>query len=156
MKYTLISWDGEDLVPEGAFDTVENACVYIKRKWPTPESRRGLDIELNENGKHIATVSSYDETCSNCGNEAVTFYDITKHNKVNTVCWNCHGKNRKGAGFFRRMLRHPKTGGVMPDVFWRSVFIVTPEDLWGGPAFDDAGLVEVEPDGSGGWREVKN
>lgn len=53
------------------------------------------------------------------------------------------------------MLMNPATGSVAPKEEWESDFRTMSEEEWGGPEFEDGHLVEVEPDGTGWWREVK-
>lgn len=59
-----------------------------------------------------------------------------------------------------KMLMNPFTGSVAPESEWRADFAdIAPEDLpevWGGPNFEDAGLVEVVwDDAAEDWREAK-
>lgn len=53
-----------------------------------------------------------------------------------------------------RMLMNPHSGFVQSESEWKDDFKNTPPEMWGGPDFDDAELLEVEPDGDGGWKEV--
>lgn len=64
-----------------------------------------------------------------------------------------------------RMLMNPATGSIAPESEWRSDY----EDcqlhaertgenlsaLWGGPDFEDAGLIEVVQDENGEWKEAE-
>ena len=53
------------------------------------------------------------------------------------------------------MLMNPKTGGVAPESEWRTDFENIASVVWGGPKFEDAGLIEVERDVKGRWVAVK-
>lgn len=66
-----------------------------------------------------------------------------------------------------KMLMNPVTGSVAPESEWRQDFAdVAPEDrvdVWGGPRFEDGGLIEVIPNiqgqpgydpNYGDWREA--
>ena len=53
------------------------------------------------------------------------------------------------------MLMEPHTGAVATKSEWMEVFkSCTPEE-WGGENFEDAGLVEVVPDGDGWWKAAE-
>ena len=56
---------------------------------------------------------------------------------------------------FVRMFMQTDTGSVAPLEEWEADFRSMSEEEWGGPEFEDGHLVEVEPDGTGWWREVK-
>lgn len=50
------------------------------------------------------------------------------------------------------LLMNPATGSVAPESEWMADFqAMTPEE-WGGENFEDAGLIEVVPDGDGWWK----
>lgn len=54
------------------------------------------------------------------------------------------------------MMMNPATGSVATLSEWLEDFAsLTPEE-WGGESFEDAGLIEVVPDGSGGWIEASS
>lgn len=47
------------------------------------------------------------------------------------------------------------TGSVAPESEWRKDWeTMTPEE-WGSECFNDGSLVEVVPDGDGGWKEAE-
>lgn len=52
-------------------------------------------------------------------------------------------------------LMNPMTGSVATLAEWQEIFSTVSPEEWGGPAFEDAQLVEVTPDGSGWWTEVQ-
>ena len=52
------------------------------------------------------------------------------------------------------MLMNPATGSVAPKEEWEQDFHEMTAEEWGGDTFESAGLVEVEPDGDGWWKEV--
>lgn len=54
-----------------------------------------------------------------------------------------------------KMLMNPRTGSVAPESEWGADFQNMPPEEWGGENFEDAGLVEVVPDGEGGWKEAE-
>ena len=56
---------------------------------------------------------------------------------------------------FVRMFMQTDTGSVAPLEEWERDYRTMSEEEWGGPDFEDGHLVEVEPDGTGWWREVK-
>lgn len=53
-----------------------------------------------------------------------------------------------------KMLMNVLTGSVAPESEWLADFQGMTTEEWGGENFEDAGLVEVAPDGEGGWEEV--
>ena len=52
-------------------------------------------------------------------------------------------------------LMNPMTGSVATLEEWQETYAQVSPEEWGGPAFDDAQLVEVMPDGEDGWTEVQ-
>jgi hypothetical protein len=52
------------------------------------------------------------------------------------------------------MLMNPATGSVAPKEEWEQDFREMTAEEWGGDTFESAGLVEVEPVGTGWWKEV--
>lgn len=48
---------------------------------------------------------------------------------------------------------NPWTGTVQTHEEWEAAYRAATPEEWGGPVFDDAGLVLVIPDGHGGWIE---
>lgn len=54
-----------------------------------------------------------------------------------------------------KMLMNPETGSVAPESEWLADFESMTAEEWGGENFEDAGLVEVVPDGEGGWKEAE-
>lgn len=55
---------------------------------------------------------------------------------------------------YMTMLMNPATGSVAPREEWEQDFREMTAEEWGGDTFESAGLVEVEPDGTGWWKEV--
>ena len=55
---------------------------------------------------------------------------------------------------YMTMLMQTDTGSVASREEWENDYRTMSEEEWGGPDFEDGHLVEVEPDGSGWWREV--
>ena len=53
-----------------------------------------------------------------------------------------------------RLLMNPSGGSVDTEENWRADFARMSPEEWGGDAFEDADLIEVEPDGDGWWKEV--
>lgn len=55
------------------------------------------------------------------------------------------------------LLMNPATGSVAPESEWRADFAdIAPEDrveVWGGPDFDDGGLIEVKWNPNIEWYE---
>lgn len=54
-----------------------------------------------------------------------------------------------------KMLMNVHTGSVSSREEWLEVFNTCTPEEWGGENFEDAGLVEVVPDGEGGWKEAE-
>jgi hypothetical protein len=52
-----------------------------------------------------------------------------------------------------KLLMNPETGTVQTEEDWRADFATAEQELWGGPNFEDARLVEVV-EASDGYREV--
>jgi len=50
--------------------------------------------------------------------------------------------------------RHAITGEVKNLADWQDDYYCLTTEEWGGKEFEDAPLVEVVPDGKGGWKEV--
>lgn len=53
------------------------------------------------------------------------------------------------------MLMNPATGSVASRDEWLADFNAMSPEEWGGDAFEAAGLIEVVPDGDGGWKEAE-
>lgn len=52
-------------------------------------------------------------------------------------------------------LMNPHTGSVDTEEGWIEDWKSVPEELWGGPAFEDADLIEVEKNADGDWVEAE-
>lgn len=52
-------------------------------------------------------------------------------------------------------LMDPNTGDVMPRFAWEREYRELTADVWGGPNFEDAGLVEVVMGENGKWNPIK-
>lgn len=55
---------------------------------------------------------------------------------------------------YMTMLMNPTTGSVASKEEWEQDFREMTAEEWGGDTFESAGLIEVEPDGTGWWKEV--
>ncbi len=63
---------------------------------------------------------------------------------------------RKGGRKSRnRLLMNPETGTVQSEKEWYDEFLSIDPMRWGGYRFSSAELIEVVPDGDGGWKEVR-
>lgn len=54
------------------------------------------------------------------------------------------------------MMMNPATGSVATLSEWLEDFDTLSPEEWGGETFESAGLIEVVPDGSGGWIEASS
>jgi len=50
-------------------------------------------------------------------------------------------------------LMHPVSGEVQTEREWIKEYLEMAPELWGGPKFEDAGLIEVVKDTYGEWVE---
>ena|GEM_PF-3365353 len=53
-----------------------------------------------------------------------------------------------------KMLMNPHTGSVDSEENWKAGFESMTAEEWGSGTFEGSCLIEVVPDGEGGWKEA--